>query len=80
MDIKRLYLPEFTLESACTECGRMIVKDFEDEYLSYPPMNKPFDMIFWCGGDGCGHEHIRKVRLGVSLTFVGNKHEELKNE
>ena len=73
---KRFYIPGVTLKSVCPECGKEVVDDLGEQYLSYPKVNEPFDYTFyheqqpeeegkyWC------HEWTEKIVLRISVEVV----------
>ena len=68
LDIKRCYLPGVVLEGPCPKCGEPVVKDFEEDYLSYPNVNEPVEATCFCGE--CGHKWTVTLRLNVTLEVV----------
>lgn len=67
IDVKRLYLP-ILVRSQCPKCEGWVIRDLTDNYLSYPPVGKPFDLGFYhdCP-DGSAHEWSAYVVLKVTL-------------
>lgn len=69
--VKRFYL-RASIESACPECGESVKQDFEDEYLSYPVLNAPFEHVMCCSKD---HEWrvdlLLECRLKVATVCEG---------
>lgn len=61
VEVKRFYLPA-VLTCDCPACGVPAVCDMENDYLSYPMANKPFDQGLCCRE--CEHE------WNVSLTLT----------
>jgi hypothetical protein len=43
LDIKRCYLP-IVVTAKCPHCGLTVQKFLEGDYVSYPKINKPFDL------------------------------------
>lgn len=64
LDIKRCYLP-ITVETQCPHCDGKNVKDFGDDYLSYPVTNVVMDSYVYC--DHCDNEYGFKVKLFLTL-------------
>lgn len=64
---KRFYVPGTTLHSDCPECGLTCEKAMDDYYLSYPPVNEPFDYGFYCQNSDCQHEWKEKIVLRITL-------------
>lgn len=71
LEIKRMYLPGVVLKGKCA-CGKHLVRDFSQDYLSYPTMNKVTKVHLYCGD--CDDDTVTiQVRLNVSLTLVDEK-------
>lgn len=68
IDVKRFHLPGIKTKSTCEHCGVESIKDMDVEYLSYPVINRPFDLGFYCGY--CDHEWAERVRLRISLELA----------
>ncbi len=66
LDIKRLYLPGWTLESPCPSCGDLYERDFGNDYLSYPTPGEWLDQTFECE---CGTEWKVPIRLVLKLEI-----------
>ena len=72
INVKRFYLP-VTLTATCPECGKEVVRDCTNSYLSYPTANEPIDVHFYCyseGDDGNEdeeHEFYEKVILRLTV-------------
>ncbi len=64
LSIKRCYLP-ITLETQCPHCNMNNVKDFGDDYLSYPVTNTKMDSYVYC--DHCENEYSFKIELSITL-------------
>ena len=41
LDIKRCYLP-IVITDTCPKCGAEVSKHLDNDYVSYPKVNKPF--------------------------------------
>jgi hypothetical protein len=75
--VKRQYMP-YIIEWTCPDCGERNTWDLRDQYLSYPPFNKPYDLEFYCCGgqdtdDGweeCGYIGQKKAIVRLTLEFV----------
>lgn len=68
IDVKRMYVPS-TLKTKCPACGEELVQDFSREYLSSPPVNKPFQHGLYCCD--CDHEFEVTLKLVMTLEVVG---------
>ncbi len=55
---KRFYMPGTIISGSCPKCGEAYEEDLEDNYLSYPTANEPFDQNCYCGK--CEHEWQRR--------------------
>ena len=70
IDIKRLYLPGVQITATCP-CGKELVKDFEEDYLSYPDFDEPISVYLYCDRDGCINPAATvRVVLKVSLELA----------
>jgi len=63
LDVKRFYF-DSELEVDCPTCNEHCVKDFTQDYLSYPSVNEPMNVGVVCKND---HEFEVPVRLRVTL-------------
>ncbi len=70
LDVKRCYLP-FIVTAKCPKCGLLVQKHVDNDYLSYPVINKPFDMpmhhVIEHEDDDEEHDWKVKVILRVML-------------
>ena len=46
IEVKRFYLP-FILTQVCPKCGKVLERDLNDQYLSYPTCGKPEEITFY---------------------------------
>ena len=75
IDSKRFYAPLRFIET-CPECGREVVKDCEDDYLSYPKLNEPTKIHFYCSyvdeetDQDVEHEFERWAILRITAVAV----------
>lgn len=68
LEVKRFYMPGFTLEGKCPECGEEYVHDFGTDYLSYPKVGEAFDHDCYCVE--CDHEWTIVLKLNIGLEVV----------
>lgn len=69
VEMKRFLLPGVVQHQTCPECGHKRTKDYADEYLEFPFLNRTWALWCWC--PECDHEWPIAVRLNVSLELVG---------
>lgn len=75
IDVKRFYFPARFIET-CPECGKEVVKDGDGDYLSYPKLNEPFDVNFYCHSideatdKDIEHEFTRRVVMRLSFEAL----------
>jgi len=79
LNVKRLYLPGVVIRQTCTECGHVLLRDYDGfhannplghgSYLGRPPVNEAFDLPCWC--PECDHEWTEPVELRVALVLRG---------
>jgi hypothetical protein len=62
LDIKRLYMPE-PIMADCPDCNHPVIMD----YLSYPTVNCPFEIDFYCGN--CEKEFVKTGVLTLKLDI-----------
>jgi len=64
IEVKRFYLP---VEAGvkCPHCGKMNVKDFEDDYLSYPEVGENIQVSMYC--EHCEEQYTFNVKLTMQL-------------
>ena len=65
LEIKRFYLEGLDVTAVCPHCDKEIELD---QYLSYPDMNIPIDIDFYC--NECDSEWSEKAILKVSLEVI----------
>lgn len=72
LDIKRCYLP-IVITTECPQCGLMVSKHLESDYLSFPKVNTPFDMPMYHRiehDEGMrDEEHEWKVKVILRVTM-----------
>ena len=59
IEVKRLHLP-FTYTKRC-QCENMLTLDLEQDYLSYPNINTPKQIIMYC--QECDSEYEIDLQL-----------------
>ena len=59
-NVKRFYF-DAKLKMKCPNCGEEMVRDFSDDYLSYPVVEKDEEMALCC--DGCDKEFIFPYKI-----------------
>lgn len=79
LDVKRLHLP-IVLTHTCTTCKSTITKDLSNQdYLSYPTLDKPFRQHFYC--HECDVEDRVELLLTLSLSVLESEgHTEVHNK
>ena len=67
IEVKRFYLP-LEIEVECPECGHKQIKDFENEYLSYPNLGDQ-DLHLCCRNEDedCWHEWTVPMKLTIEV-------------
>ena len=68
IDVKRFYLPGTTVSATCWQCGKQVVHDFSNDYLSYPTANAPQTLGLYCRA--CEAEMEVQIVLKVSIEVV----------
>lgn len=74
LEVKRFCVPGTVLKTTCPKCGGAYKVDFDEDYLSYPTVGKPFKERFYCYaptddvGGVCEHEWEVLLQLDVVLT------------
>jgi len=84
LGIKRFYVPGVVLRSKCPQCGMVDEKDLSDNYISYPQINEPTKVHFYCEhyadsqseDEGCGHSWTEEVIVRIKIESCGGKDEE----
>ena len=66
IDTKRLYLP-LVFSSPCPKCNGVLERDLSESYLSYPSLNTPQTVSFYCGE--CHEEWTEEFTLRLSVEF-----------
>ncbi len=70
LDMKRCYLP-FEVTATCPECKARITRYLSDDYVGYPPVNKPFDLDMYhdevIDDEDVHHEWSVQVILRMTL-------------
>ena len=66
LDDKRCYLP-LVIKTKCQTCKEELVRDFNDDYLSYPDLSKPVEVGFYC--ENCESEYYFNVDLKITATM-----------
>lgn len=64
---KRFYFPT-VCKHVCSQCGEEVTVDFANDYLSYPEMNSPIGVNFYCSND---HMEIVFFLLKIELRLAG---------
>jgi hypothetical protein len=68
IDVKRFYIPGFTLQSKCPECNKEVIVDLASDYLSYPKANEPDNYDFYCGD--CEAEWTKQILLTIKVEML----------
>lgn len=69
LDIKRFYVPGYTITSKCPRCGATAENNLEREYLSYPSLSEPTEVSFGCNDD-CDTSWSGLVQVSVEVRAV----------
>lgn len=73
-DTKRFYMP-IAIKAKCPKCKSDMIRDFKDQYLSYPIFNKDIEEYFYC--DECDSEFSFDMQVNISLSLSVDKLKEL---
>jgi hypothetical protein len=74
---KRFYAPGYTLHSTCPKCGETWESNLGGEYISYPTVNKPKEIMAYC--PECQHEWCPgSVIVRISIEVANKKEEQSK--
>jgi hypothetical protein len=68
LDVKRLFLPGYVIETKCPECGKARELDLRKCYLSYPTSDGVTKLYVCC--EGCYAEFYVPVVLRLSLELA----------
>lgn len=63
LEIKRFCMDGLVIQKECPKCGHT---EEYDQYLSYPVINKQFEMDLYC--DECEHEWTLSAKLEMNLV------------
>lgn len=66
IEVKRFYLP-IVAKVKCPHCGHENEHDFDDNYLSYPTLNKEEPIYMCC--DKCDGEFEFDIKLKISMDI-----------
>lgn len=66
LEIKRFYFPS-KITWTCDRCNEENIMDFDEDYLSYPPVNEVFDLDLYC--PNCDNEHVVKAKLSMKMDI-----------
>jgi len=64
IEMKRLHLP-LTIKCKCPKCNTIAEHDFEDNYLSYPTVNKEETIAVYC--KQCEDWFQQKIILKIAI-------------
>ncbi len=67
--VKRFYMPGVLLSFNCRKCGKLMEKDYEQQYISFPTIGEQTE-YFYC--HECDTEHKMPINLKVSIEFDRN--------
>jgi hypothetical protein len=74
LDVKRLYIPGTVITDACPSCGVEKRVDLGNHPLSFPNINAPSDIYFYCGAcdeaDRRPYEWTRQIIIRFSIEEV----------
>ena len=70
IEIKQFYLP-VVIKDECPKCGNEVSYDLEDQYLSYPILNKAENIDLEC--EVCETEFQIPITLRMSIDISGVK-------
>ena len=80
--IKRCYFPGMKIEIECPNCGKKLVRDFDDTYIRYP--NLGLNVVnFICGrhtDGGCEKEFSLEINISteIKITYDESDLKEIK--
>jgi len=64
LEIKKLYVP-YKITETCPKCGKKLESQ---DYFSYPKLNSPEEVYFYC--DDCNEELTRLIKINIIVTEV----------
>lgn len=65
LEVKRFYLPNIKVIDNCPKCNKEIVFDGNMNYISYPKLNSPESVHFYC--EDCDEEWEKNIKLTVNV-------------
>jgi len=69
---KRTYLNPVVYRTECPECGEEVIKDFEQQYLSYPITGVYEPINHYC--DNCDNEFSSgEIKVDLVVTIKENR-------
>lgn len=67
--IKRCYFPGMKIKIDCPNCGKIMKREFDNEYISYPELGKN-EIGFVCDMEGgCEKDFLLEIRISTEVTF-----------
>lgn len=73
IDAKRFHVP-IVVRASCPKCGKECVNDYRDDGMTYPKVNRPEKIGFYCyteiDGVGVHHEFEKTIILRVIIEEV----------
>ena len=68
IDVKRFHLDNVVFESSCPSCREMVMFDLSSGYISYPSVNAPVAIPFYCGE--CDRDWEEAAMFEVKVRVV----------
>jgi hypothetical protein len=63
IDCKRFYIKGLVVTTICPSCNQELIFDGNNDYLSYPDVNKTTNIHFYC--NECDNKTSVKVKLKI---------------
>jgi len=66
INVKRFYIDGVVLKEICPECGKILTTNLEEQYLSYPVIEMPEEIAFYC--DDCDEYYNFKYIIEMHIN------------
>jgi hypothetical protein len=66
VECKRFYMPGIKVVSVCPKCNEERELDFNDQYLSYPVVNRFQNIYFYC--EPCEENWDEEIMLEIKIS------------
>ena len=68
IDVKRFYIPGIKIKGKCKHCGKKVVFDLSEHYITNPVIGGTNQEWFYC--EACDQNTELNIKIDISVTVI----------